>query len=221
MANVVGDELLGKIARQQHDWFRRIREGSLDPEKVLLVHGLMQDFADGKIPQLPGVIRGTHEIKAIDNVIDLAIPGKPALAGSKLRIHYAVDSGENVVKVEKGEDGVFVDGNKLHLFYSELSREDATGHDLQKEVEARGNTVSSNLLDYFESNPSMWPEEWKKNDNKGDPLCVCFWGDIFEDYNQFLYVRLGFWDRDQVFSGTICLDTPIRLMGFTPAVCIG
>jgi hypothetical protein len=31
---VVADDVLGKFARQQNDWFRRVREGSLDPEEV-------------------------------------------------------------------------------------------------------------------------------------------------------------------------------------------
>ena len=62
MANVVGDEVLGKIARQQNDWFRRVREGSLDPEQVMEVHRVMQEFADGKMPDLPNLGR-THRIE--------------------------------------------------------------------------------------------------------------------------------------------------------------
>ena len=34
---VVADEVLGRFARQQADWFRRVREGSLDPEEVAQV----------------------------------------------------------------------------------------------------------------------------------------------------------------------------------------
>jgi hypothetical protein len=30
----VADDILGEFARQQNDWFRRVREGSLDPEQV-------------------------------------------------------------------------------------------------------------------------------------------------------------------------------------------
>lgn len=30
----VTDDVLGKFTRQQNDWFRRVREGSLDPEQV-------------------------------------------------------------------------------------------------------------------------------------------------------------------------------------------
>ena len=34
MTRQVADEVLGKIARQQHDLFRRVREGTLNPESV-------------------------------------------------------------------------------------------------------------------------------------------------------------------------------------------
>ncbi|MEK9134733.1 MAG: hypothetical protein AAB451_00275 [Patescibacteria group bacterium] len=34
MTTIVADEVLGRFARQQNDWFRRVREGSLDPEEV-------------------------------------------------------------------------------------------------------------------------------------------------------------------------------------------
>lgn len=35
MTQIVADELLGRFARQQHDWFERVRKGSLDPEAVM------------------------------------------------------------------------------------------------------------------------------------------------------------------------------------------
>lgn len=34
MTQEVSDEKLGKFSRQQNDWFRRVREGSLDPDEV-------------------------------------------------------------------------------------------------------------------------------------------------------------------------------------------
>ena len=34
MTRTVSDEVLGAFARRQHDWFRRVREGSLNPEEV-------------------------------------------------------------------------------------------------------------------------------------------------------------------------------------------
>ena len=34
MTQQVSDDVLGRFARQQNDWFRRVREGALDPEVV-------------------------------------------------------------------------------------------------------------------------------------------------------------------------------------------
>lgn len=62
MANVTGDQVLGQIARQQNDWFRRVREGSLDPTQVMEIHRILQDFADGKMPDLPNLGK-THRIE--------------------------------------------------------------------------------------------------------------------------------------------------------------
>ncbi|MDD5731375.1 MAG: hypothetical protein PHU42_00545 [Patescibacteria group bacterium] len=38
MARAAGDEELGKIARQQHEVFRRVRDGSMSVKQVLRVH---------------------------------------------------------------------------------------------------------------------------------------------------------------------------------------
>ncbi len=37
MTTNVADEVIGKFARQQHDWFERVRKGSLDPEQIMHV----------------------------------------------------------------------------------------------------------------------------------------------------------------------------------------
>jgi len=44
MTDNVADEVLGRFARQQHDWFERVRKGSLDPEKVMRA---VQEMIDG------------------------------------------------------------------------------------------------------------------------------------------------------------------------------
>ncbi|MEK7584896.1 MAG: hypothetical protein AAB455_00015 [Patescibacteria group bacterium] len=46
----VADDVLGRFARQQHDWFRRVKEGSLDPEEIYrAVNPLVQNGRpDGK-----------------------------------------------------------------------------------------------------------------------------------------------------------------------------
>ncbi len=44
MTTHVADDVLGKFARQQHDWFERVRKGSLDPQKVM---STVQELIDG------------------------------------------------------------------------------------------------------------------------------------------------------------------------------
>lgn len=43
MTQVVSDEKLGEFARRQNDWFRRVREGTLDPDEVTrAVHDIIE-----------------------------------------------------------------------------------------------------------------------------------------------------------------------------------
>ena len=57
MTQKVSDEILGKFARKQADWFRRVRDGSLDP---IQASRLMQSLIDkGSVPTgLPDVEYG-------------------------------------------------------------------------------------------------------------------------------------------------------------------
>src|SRR3989338_1482929 len=49
MTNEVADDVLGRFARQQHDWFERVCKGSLDPEKVYqAIKPLLQTGRQGK-----------------------------------------------------------------------------------------------------------------------------------------------------------------------------
>ncbi len=49
---IVADETLGKLARQQHDLFRRVREGSLDPDRVFAG---VQAIIEGDFPEVSPV----------------------------------------------------------------------------------------------------------------------------------------------------------------------
>ncbi|QQR82120.1 hypothetical protein IPJ70_02420 [Candidatus Campbellbacteria bacterium] len=63
MTHVADDTALGKFARQQHDWFRRVREGSLDP---VVVGRIVQGYVDGKLQNVECVLDGTHRIVEIE-----------------------------------------------------------------------------------------------------------------------------------------------------------
>ncbi len=66
MTNVADDAVLGRFARQQHDLFRRVREGSLDPG---LVARAIQNIMELKDPTLESVeeIRLSCEIPIVVN----------------------------------------------------------------------------------------------------------------------------------------------------------
>ena len=53
----VADETLGKLARQQNDLFRRVREGSLDPERVFAG---VQAIIEGNFPETIPVSRAWY-----------------------------------------------------------------------------------------------------------------------------------------------------------------
>ncbi|RJR31484.1 hypothetical protein C4569_02005 [Candidatus Parcubacteria bacterium] len=56
----VADNVLGQFARQQHDWFERVRKGSLDPEEVSRA---VQAIIDrGTLPTEMTIAGRTYEI---------------------------------------------------------------------------------------------------------------------------------------------------------------
>lgn len=62
------DEVLGKFARQQHDWFERVHKGSLDPEKVVrAVHAIIDCTIDCTIPAVGVEFELTLDFEATEN----------------------------------------------------------------------------------------------------------------------------------------------------------
>lgn len=153
--------------------------------------------SEEKMKAILGVLRGTHEVKPIDHVIDLGSTAQLPFNGAMVEVHR----GTGVAKLERRTDGVYLDGKKLGLFRSSKQfAHSIGGHDLRKELEARGNNLSAKVLDHFVAHPELWPEEWKKDEN-GNTLYVFFWDDIFRNpADGFLYVRYGYWHDGKVVS---------------------
>lgn len=187
MANVVGDEVLGKIARQQCDLFRRVREGSLSPEQVESAHRVLQDFADGKVPDLVGLARGTHEILPVSRLIDLdADPFVP--------------EGWEVVKHVPGGQFQF-NPTKVKLWLSDQQKTGAIkGDDLLEQV-VKQNPFNANLLDWYlkPKNQKLIPEEWKK-------LITFFWGTRYRGRGGYLCVRCLDWRGGRWRWGCLWID---------------
>jgi hypothetical protein len=162
-----------------------------------------KDFAtlahsEDKLSAILGVLRGTHEIKPIDHIIDLGSLARFPFNGAVLEVHR----GEGIVKLEKKGDILYLDGKPLSLFLSKKQKKGSVvvGHELRKELEKKGDNVSAVVLDHLVDHPELWPESWKK-DSQGNTIYVFFWDDIFRDpsYGD-LYVRDGCWSGGEVVS---------------------
>jgi hypothetical protein len=195
MTHVADDAMLGKFVRRIKGLIERAMAGSLDIEKLW---DIVQGYLDGKLKNVDGVLSGTYEIKPIDNVIDLGSPAKLPFDGAERE--SPPKSG--VVKIECKDDILCLDGKSINLFFSEKQKNGGSigGHDLYKEIEARGGNVSAKVLDHLVVHRELWPESWKK-DAQGNTIYVYFWDDIFRDPTSGeLYVRLGFWHDSGVIS---------------------
>lgn len=167
-----------------------------------------KDFAnlahsEDKMALILGYLRGTHEIKPIDHVIDGSLCKLPFDGAERMSPPKS-----GVVKLERRGDTLYLDGKPLNLFLSRKQRNGGSigGHDLRKEIEARGGNVSAKVLDHLVEHPELWPESWKK-DEDGNTLYVFFWDDIFRDpTNGGLCVRYGYWNDGEVVSGCSWLD---------------
>jgi hypothetical protein len=147
---------------------------------------------------LEGVAKGTHEIKPIDHVIDLGSLCKPPFNGAE----RMSPPKSGIVKLERRDDTLHLDGKPINLFLAEGQKngEVISGHDLRKELEARGGNLSANVLDHLVAHPELWPESWKK-DARGNTVYVFFWDDIFRmPVSGNLYVRCGHWSGGEVVS---------------------
>ncbi len=110
---------------------------------------------------------------------------------------------------EHRRDGVVVwDPSKVSLYLSKGQEGDKyiVGNDLRKEL-AKKPTMNANVLDYLLKNPHLIPEEWKKDD-RGNTRYIFFWGTVYRDSGDRLYVRClcwrgGAWDWNYYWLGYV------------------
>lgn len=142
-------------------------------------------------------------LSALEALIDLSVPCKLPFNGAE-RVSPAKSG---IVKLERRGDDLYIDGKKIELFLSAGQKGDSyiVGHDLRKELEARGGNLSGSVLDHLEAHPELWPESWKK-DSQGNTIYVFFWDDIFRYSDGYLYVRYGYWRGGRVVSNYNWLD---------------
>jgi hypothetical protein len=159
---------------------------------------------DEKLTAILGILRGTHEAKAIEHMIDLSVPCKLPFNGAE-RLSPAKSG---VMKLELKDDDLYLDGKKIELVLSERQQGNKriVGHELRVERKKLGGNISAKILDYLEEHPELWPEKWKK-DADGNTIYVFFWDDIFRDpADGNLFVRYGYWSGGRVVSDYYWLD---------------
>jgi len=151
MTKVADDAMLGKIARQQNDLFRRVREG-LDPD---LVSRGLQKLIEG---HFDGV--GAGRLLTVDYSV------RPSLV--RLEVVEHPDRGDTAVidlsKVER----------VLTLKFGESS---VGGEENLRRLKVRAKKAGETLLDVrvleeLHAHPHLIPEEWKTG-------VTYFWGTIF------------------------------------------
>ena len=93
------------------------------------------------------------------------------------------------LKVENHKEGGQLewDPAKVRLHFSPNQQNDKSiqGHKLRKELENEP-VLNANVLDSLLDHPNLIPEEWKGK-------FVFFWGTIYRDSDDHLYVRYLFW----------------------------
>lgn len=162
-----------------------------------------KDFAElahseNRMSAFLGVLRGTHEIRPVEHMIDLGGAAKLPFEGATCEWH----SGTGIFKVERRPNGIYLGERKLGgLFRAKEQKKGVIiGHDLRKECERRDDLLPATVLDFMVAHPEFWPEEWKK-DAQGNTLYVFFFNDVFRSpAHGNLFVRYGYWLEGEVVS---------------------
>jgi len=168
------NEQLGGLTRRTNEIIRRVNEGTLSYEDAMK---LLQGFVIEVKPSYLGVLKGTHEIKAIEHCIDCdAQPFIP--------------SGWELVEHQKNGNIKF-DPSKVDFYISKKQKNGFEGNKLRVELKDK-KVLNANVLDYLLAHPEIIPEEWKK-DKDGNTRYLFFWGTIYRLAIGRLYVRCLYW----------------------------
>lgn len=164
------NEQLGGLTRRQNEIIRRINDGTLKYDEAM---ALLQGFVIEAKSSYFGVLKGTHEIKVIEHLIDCdADPFIP-------------ESWE-VLEHQKGGIVRF-NASKIDLYLSKPQRKGNSieGNKLREELKNK-KVLNANVLDFLLKNPHLIPEDWKGK-------AIFFWGTIYCSSDGDLYVRYLSW----------------------------
>lgn len=166
MTKVADDAMLGKIARQQNDLFRRVREG-LDPE---LVSRGIQNLIEGRFDGI-----SANTLLTVDYSVRPSLVKFDTVEHPDRKDVATIDLSKVSRVLTLREDETFVGGEE------NLRR-------LKKRAEETGETLLDvRVLEELLKHPHLIPEEWKKGvtyflgtifrDSDGNRYVVCLVGD--------------------------------------------
>ena len=127
------------------------------------------------LAQLLPVVRGHAEVTQVAHIIDCdADPMRPY---EEWRVKEHRKGGQLTWNPE---------AVKLHLSPNQMGEKCIEGNKLRQEL-AKKLVLNANVFDYLIHHPHLIPEDWKKDEN-GNTLLIFFWGTIYRDAGDRLYV---------------------------------
>jgi len=122
------------------------------------------------------------ELVVPKHTIDLSVPPRLPYNGAEVVNHLPQINGKKTVTIElRSDDNLYIDGRKVELFLPERQKgnNQIEGHELRTELANREwILLNSNVLDYLYDHPKLFPEHWKKDENKKIRY-IFFWGSVF------------------------------------------
>ncbi len=102
-------------------------------------------------------------------------------------------------KIESHDTSLgIIDPKNLGLYTDDSQKKTVEGNKLLKTLKGKS-VLNATVLDYLYDHQDEIPESWKK-DEEGNTRYIYFWGTIYRDSDDSLYVRClyfydGVWDR--------------------------
>jgi hypothetical protein len=167
---IVTDGELGQLARKQNELFTRVKKGTLPVAQVLAA---LQSVIEGSPPVIP--IRKPKRVKT--HIINL-------LAAPSIPSEFA-----GVDQHKRGPIDFIWDPTKVRFYLSpnQEGGQQSHGGSLHQEIISQS-PFNANLLDYLLNHTYLIPDQWKK-DAAGETYYIYFWGTIYYDSDDNLYVR--------------------------------
>ncbi len=162
----------------------------------------------GNLAGIKSVLNGTAKIKPVgedatrtitinDTTIAVNLGAAPNLPfnGAEIEKHVG---GWSIL--EKRADGLYLDRKKVVLFLSKRQKNGKwlKGYELREKLTGKP-VLDANILDALLANQHLI-EDWKKDEN-GNTLHVFFWGTIYRDPSDDLFVRFLYFSVGEWLSG--------------------